>query len=58
MGRFSLLQWDSSAASHDNLQPVHVLRHAHATLALQAGVHPRVVSERLGHATVSTVLGT
>ncbi len=26
------------------------------TLALQAGVHPKVVSERLGHATVSITL--
>jgi integrase len=31
---------------------LHDLRHTHATLALKAGVHPKVVSERLGHATV------
>jgi integrase len=37
---------------------LHDLRHTHATLALQAGVHPKVVSERLGHATVSITLGT
>jgi integrase len=29
----------------------HDLRHAHATLLLCQGVHPKVVSERLGHAT-------
>jgi integrase len=29
---------------------LHDLRHTHATLALEAGVHPKVVSERLGHA--------
>ena len=29
-----------------------------AALALQAGVHPKVVSERLGHATVSITLHT
>jgi integrase len=29
-----------------------------ATLALQAGVHPKVVSERLGHATVAITLDT
>jgi integrase len=29
------------------------VRHTHATLALRAGIHPKVVSERLGHATVS-----
>jgi integrase len=34
----------------------HDLRHTHATLALQAGVHPKVVSERLGHATVAITL--
>ena len=34
------------------------LRHTHATLALQAGVHPKVVSERLDHATVSITLDT
>jgi integrase len=36
----------------------HNLRHTHATLALQAGVHPRVVSERLGHSTVAITLDT
>jgi integrase len=34
----------------------HDLRHTHATLALQAGVHPKIVSERLGHATVAMTL--
>ena len=28
--------------------PLHGLRHTHATLALEAGVHPKVVSDRLG----------
>ena len=36
----------------------HDLRHTHATLALQAGIHPKVVSERLGHANVSITLDT
>lgn len=31
----------------------HDLRHTHATLLLKAGVPPKVVSERLGHATVA-----
>ena len=35
---------------------LHDLRHTHATLALAAGVHPKVVSERLGHATVGITL--
>lgn len=35
---------------------LHDLRHTHATLALEAGVHPKIVSERLGHATVGITL--
>ncbi len=34
----------------------HDLRHTHATMALRAGIHPKVVSERLGHATVGITL--
>ena len=37
---------------------LHDLRHTHATLALAAGVHPKVVSERLGHASVTITLDT
>jgi integrase len=37
---------------------LHDLRHTHATLALEAGVHPKVVSERLGHASVGITLDT
>jgi integrase len=37
---------------------LHDLRHSHATLALQAGVHPKVVSERLGHSGVGITLDT
>ena len=36
----------------------HDLRHAHATLLLSQGVHPKVVSERLGHASVAITLDT
>jgi integrase len=46
-------------AVRDSMQPrirLHDLRHTHATLALQAGVHPKVVSERLGHASISITL--
>ena len=35
---------------------LHDLRHTHATLALSAGVHPKVVSERLGHANIGITL--
>ena len=36
----------------------HDLRHTHATLALQAGVHPKVVQERLGHSSIAITLDT
>jgi integrase len=35
---------------------LHDLRHTYATVALGAGVHPKIVSERLGHATISVTL--
>jgi integrase len=34
----------------------HDLRHTFATLALEAGIHPRVVSDMLGHASVQLTL--
>jgi integrase len=37
---------------------LHDLRHSHATHALRAGVHPRIVQERLGHANVGITLDT
>ncbi len=36
----------------------HDLRHTHATLLLARGVHPKVVSERLGHASIAITLDT
>jgi len=35
---------------------IHDLRHTHATLMLRAGVHPKIVSERLGHANIGITL--
>ena len=35
---------------------LHGLRHTHATILLEAGVNPKVVSERLGHASVAFTL--
>lgn len=35
---------------------LHDLRHTYATVALNAGVHPRIVQERLGHASVAITL--
>ncbi|MDP8976461.1 MAG: site-specific integrase [Actinomycetota bacterium] len=37
---------------------LHDLRHTSATLALAAGVHPKIVQERLGHANISITLDT
>lgn len=34
----------------------HNLRHTHATLLLLAGIHPKVVSERLGHSSIKITL--
>jgi integrase len=36
----------------------HGIRHSYATIALRSGVHPKVVSSRLGHATVAFTLDT
>ena len=35
---------------------IHGLRHTHATLLLKAGVHPKIVQERLGHASIKITL--
>lgn len=54
--RFSQLFDKFVAASELRRIRLHDLRHTHASLALAAGVHPKVVSERLGHATVAFTL--
>jgi integrase len=36
----------------------HDLRHGWATMALEAGEHPKVVAEQLGHASVRVTLDT
>jgi integrase len=56
----SVSRYWRQALKRSLLPPIrlHDLRHTHATLALQAGIHPKVVSERLGHATVSITLDT
>ena len=35
---------------------LHDARHAHATLMLQRGVHPKIVQERMGHASIQHTL--
>lgn len=34
----------------------HDLRHTHATLMLQKGIHPKIVAERLGHSSIKITL--
>lgn len=36
----------------------HDLRHTHATILLKAGIHPKIVQERLGHSSISVTLDT
>ena len=36
----------------------HDLRHTHATLLLKAGVHPKIVQERLGHSSIAVTVDT
>jgi len=36
----------------------HDLRHTHATLMLKAGIHPKIVQERLGHGSIAVTLDT
>jgi integrase len=40
------------------LRGPHDLRHTWASLALAAGVHPKVVSDRLGHSTIAITIDT
>jgi len=37
---------------------LHDLRHTHATIMLMQGVHPKIVSERLGHSSIAITLDT
>ena len=46
------------AAGISNSVRLYDLRHTHASLLLLAGVHPKVVSERLGHSTIQITLDT
>jgi integrase len=46
------------ACSRADVPPIrlHDLRHTMATLALQAGVHPKIVQEQLGHSAINVTL--
>ncbi len=45
------IRWAARIRFHD-------LRHSWATIALELDIHPKVVSERLGHANVGVTLDT
>lgn len=53
-----LTTWFKVRAKQAGVTPIrlHDLRHTHASLALQAGIPAKVISERLGHATVAFTL--
>jgi integrase len=48
------------ACSRAHVQRIrfHDLRHTHATLLLQANVHPKVIQERLGHSNIMVTMNT
>jgi integrase len=52
------VEWEQDGARRVGLPPIrlHDLRHTYATVALQAGVPVKVVSERLGHASIAVTL--
>lgn len=47
-------------ARHTGLKGIrlHDARHTHASLMLKQGIHPKIVSERLGHASIQITLDT
>ena len=53
-----LKAWHKHQAADLPVIRLHDLRHTNATLALAAGIHPKVVQERLGHANIAITLDT
>jgi len=51
-------EWHKTMKAQGRQVRFHDLRHTHATLLLRKGIHPKVVSERLGHSTVGITLDT
>lgn len=51
---------DSIIKEHPDFPKIrfHDLRHTHATLLLKAGIHPKIVQERLGHSSINVTLDT
>jgi integrase len=57
VGRHSLARQTSAVAGLSRIT-FHDLRHSYATGALKAGISPKVVSDRIGHANVGFFLQT
>lgn len=51
--------WETAAA-HAGLKVIrlHDARHTHASIMLKQGIHPKIVQERLGHASIEMTLDT
>ncbi len=50
----------TTIAQHAGVKQIrlHDARHSHASLMLKQGIHPKIVQERLGHASISVTLDT
>jgi len=57
-GRDLLRSWFRPLLVRAGLPPIrfHDLRHSYASIALAQGVHPKVVQEAMGHATIAVTL--
>ena len=55
--RFSA-QWHEVLTGRVQKVRFHDLPHTHATLLMRQGIHPKVVSERVGHSTIDITLDT
>jgi len=54
-------EWTEDPKGHPHFKPgarIHDLRHSHAALLIAENVHPKVLQERLGHASIRTTLDT
>ncbi len=58
--RIEMQTWAEDDAARFGLKVIrlHDARHTHASLMLKQGVHPQIVQERLGHATIAVTLDT
>ncbi len=54
----ALIQWWRSFLKRHGLKyiNVHALRHTSAMLLINEGVHPKIISDRLGHADIKTTM--